>query len=103
MFEISLVHQLKNRGASPAIEVDQYAKTYAELAEDVRRAALLLRRKAQPEARIGILAQRSYLSIVAILATVEAGMTYVPLNPKFPAKLETFFNRSTGNLGLRGT
>ncbi|PSL42794.1 amino acid adenylation domain-containing protein [Chitinophaga niastensis] len=34
---------------------------------------------------IGILAHRSYSAYIGILATLRAGKTYVPLNPKLPA------------------
>jgi D-alanine--poly(phosphoribitol) ligase subunit 1 len=83
-FEERLGEGLRSYGNLPAIQIGGKTISYAALAADVARAKKILIEKAGGGSRIGILAQRSYLSIVTILATVASGMTYVPLNPKFP-------------------
>jgi D-alanine--poly(phosphoribitol) ligase subunit 1 len=80
-----LVEALVSFGTSPAISVDGRVIAYGDLAADVARAKETLIQRLKGGSRVGVLAQRSYLSIVTILASVAAGMTYVPLNPKFPS------------------
>ena len=80
-----LVEVLVSFGTSPAVQIDGRVISYADLAVDVARAKETLIQNLKGGSRVGVLAQRSYLSIITILAAVASGMTYVPLNPKFPA------------------
>lgn len=73
----------------PALWVDDRTYTYAELAEAAGRVAAALRSQADvigPAPRVGILAGRSFETYAGILGTCWAGGTYVPMNPKQPAK-----------------
>jgi D-alanine--poly(phosphoribitol) ligase subunit 1 len=84
IFVDCLVETLESFGECPAIQIDGKVISYIDLAADVAHANVTLSQKLKVGSRVGVLAQRSYLSIVTILASVASGMTYVPLNPKFP-------------------
>jgi amino acid adenylation domain-containing protein len=59
--------------------------TYAQLdARANRLARHLAARVREREARVGLLLDRSADLLVALLAVLKAGFTYVPLDPKFP-------------------
>ncbi len=63
------------------------ALSYGALAAAAGRLAGELRRHGVgPEVRVGLLLERSPELIVAILAVVEAGGVYVPLDPGYPAE-----------------
>jgi amino acid adenylation domain-containing protein len=70
-----------------AISVGVSERTYADVEDTARRWALSLL-EACPTApqRVGILAYRSEVSYIGVLATLFAGATFVPLNPTFPAQ-----------------
>lgn len=73
--------------ASRAIVAEGQALSYAQLGEMVARArARLDSAGAQPSDRIAIAATRSVETIVAILACVDAGVGYVPLDLSYPAE-----------------
>ena len=60
--------------------------TYAELDAAANRLARRLRLSgARPGAFVGILASRSELPIIGILACLKAGAAYVPIDPGYPA------------------
>ena len=60
--------------------------TYGELARRVRRLArVLLARGAGPGVRAGVCLERSPEAVVALLALLAIGATYVPLDPSQPA------------------
>ena len=64
---------------------------YAELARRASRLALRLRaRGVGPEVGVGLFLERSATLIVAMLATLEAGGFYVPLDPAYPAERLAF-------------
>lgn len=58
--------------------------TYAELAWRAKRVAGWVGSKIEKNARVGVLGGRSLDAYIAVLGSVWAGATYVPLNPKFP-------------------
>jgi amino acid adenylation domain-containing protein/non-ribosomal peptide synthase protein (TIGR01720 family) len=59
--------------------------TYRELNEKSNRLAHYLRRLGvRPEARVGIMLNRSTEMVVAILGVLKAGGAYVPLDPSYP-------------------
>ena len=49
-----------------------------------RLAGYLVRRGVEPEDRVGIIADRSADTVVAILAVLRAGAAYVPVDPRYP-------------------
>jgi len=60
---------------------------YGQLNARANRLALRLReRGVGPEVRVGIALPRSVEMIVALLAVLKAGGTYVPLDPQYPAE-----------------
>ena len=65
--------------------------TYGELACRVDALAIELRRRgAGVESRVAILAERSPEMVVALLAVLEAGAAYVPLDPRTPPERLAF-------------
>ena len=71
--------------------------TYGELAAAAGRLAGALRRAgAGAEARVGIELPRSTLLVVAMLAVLEAGAAYVPLDPDLPAARREELARAAG-------
>ncbi len=64
---------------------------YAELARRAGALARLLRaRGAGPETYVGVCLNRDEALIVALLATLETGAAYVPLDPAYPAERIAF-------------
>ena len=65
--------------------------TYRELDEAANRMAqLLLSRGVRPSDRVALLADRSANAVVAILAVLKTGATYVPIAPVVPASRLNF-------------
>ncbi len=61
------------------------AVSYAELERRANRLAHALRRRgAGPEARVGVLLERTPEMVAALLAVLKAGGAYVPLDPAHP-------------------
>jgi non-ribosomal peptide synthetase-like protein len=61
--------------------------TYAELDAAANRLARRLRRAgARPGTFVGILASRSELPIIGVVACLKAGAAYVPIDPGYPAE-----------------
>ncbi|MEW5925849.1 MAG: amino acid adenylation domain-containing protein [Gemmatimonadota bacterium] len=84
--ELFAEQALRTPGA-PALRFAGETTSYAEL--DRRSAALardLAARGVGPEARVGLLAERSADLAVAMLAVLRAGGAYVPLDPEYPAE-----------------
>lgn len=70
-----------------AIDAPEGRLSYLQLAERVRAAAAgLLALDPQPQSRVGICAANSTDHIVALLAVLACGKTWVPLNPKSTAQ-----------------
>jgi amino acid adenylation domain-containing protein len=86
-----LHHLIEARAAAapdaPAIEADGLRTTYAELEARANRLARFLRRiGVGPEARVGVVAERTADSIAGLFAVLKAGGAYVPLDPGYPAE-----------------
>ena len=72
---------------APAVAGEAGVVTYAELGARAGRLARTLRaRGAGPERRVAVLLERSPEAIVAMLAILEAGAVWVPLDPTQPAE-----------------
>ena len=68
-----------------AVVSDDGALSYRELQARAEQLAALLAQRVQPGALIGLCCDRSPDMVVALLAIMAAGCTYVPLDPDFPA------------------
>ncbi|MHC5833853.1 MAG: AMP-binding protein, partial [Nostoc sp.] len=65
-----------------AVQFENVTLTYAELDARANRLAHYLRSAGvKPETRVGLCLERSENMVIAILAVLKAGGTYVPLDP----------------------
>jgi len=83
------LHELVARQATatptaPAVVAGDRTLTYGELHRRAAGLAPALGASAGPGARVGVLLPRSAELVVAILAVLEAGAAYVPLDPAYP-------------------
>ncbi|MDQ2792535.1 MAG: amino acid adenylation domain-containing protein [Bacteroidota bacterium] len=69
-----------------AVEAGPFSLTYAELSEKAGRLAEIIRTQAPEAEFIGISADRSLDMVVRVLAVLQAGKAYVPLDPAYPEK-----------------
>ncbi|MBA3016230.1 MAG: amino acid adenylation domain-containing protein [Proteobacteria bacterium] len=88
-------HSLQNPSL-PALFVSGKFYSYGELGELAATMAALLADPRQGQvARVGVLASRSLPAFAGILAACWAGVTFVPLNPKYPEeRLATIIRNS---------
>lgn len=90
------VHQMvtAQAAASPdavAVVFESTKLTYAELERRTTQLANYLSRQGVgPNQLVGICLERSERMLVALLATLKAGGTYVPIDPTFPTDRQTF-------------
>ncbi|MGV0624794.1 amino acid adenylation domain-containing protein [Mycolicibacter minnesotensis] len=87
---------------SPALSNAERSLTYAELAaESGRLAGALAGRGIGPEDRVAIAVPRSLDSVIAILAVLQAGAAYVPIDVTLPqARIESILRQSNPKLTL---
>jgi amino acid adenylation domain-containing protein len=70
-----------------AVEFDGKSLSYAELNSRANQWGRFLQKLgAGPEAMVGIFLERSLEMLLAMLGTLKAGATYVPLDPSYPQK-----------------
>ena len=82
----------------PAVEWRRETLTYRQLDERSNGfAAMLLSAGIGRGHRVGLFAPKSHLSVVAMLGTLKAGATYVPVDPHAPALRAGFI---LGNCGV---
>ncbi|SEL61797.1 non-ribosomal peptide synthase domain TIGR01720/amino acid adenylation domain-containing protein [Roseateles sp. YR242] len=82
----ALSRHARQRPEAPALIVEQQTLSYAALSERVNQLAHhLVSQGLSRGGRVGIAVERSADMIVAVLATLTAGGTYVPLDPDYPA------------------
>ncbi|RKH09758.1 amino acid adenylation domain-containing protein, partial [Corallococcus sp. CA053C] len=80
-----------------AVVFGEQSLTYAELEARASRLARHLRRLGVgTEVRVGLCVERSHEMLVAVLAVLKAGGTYVPLDPAFPADRLAYMVESSG-------
>ncbi len=78
---------VRERPDAEALTWGDVRLSYAELDARANRLAHHLRRYGVgPDARVGVLLERSLELIVSILAVIKAGGCYVPLDPTYPAE-----------------
>ena len=77
--------QAERRAASVALALDGERVTYSDLNRRANQLAHYLRRAGlKPEARVGLLLERSAGMAVALLGVLKAGGAYVALDPLYP-------------------
>jgi amino acid adenylation domain-containing protein len=87
----STVHDLFDesaslRAAAPALRCGESVLSYADLRRRANQTAQhLLARIGAPGQRVAVCVARSPELVVALLATLKAGCTYIPLDPSHPA------------------
>ena len=87
-----------NQPDSPALWVDERLYSYREIETRVRRlsAGLAAFARSACTSRCLLFAYRSVGAYVGILGILDAGMAYVPLNPKMPAARIAAIIRQSG-------
>ena len=89
--------QVRRTPQAPALIWEGATLSYAELnARAERMAAGLRRLGVGPEARVGLLAERSEGLVAALLGTLKAGAAYVPLDPGYPAERLAYMMADAG-------
>ncbi|MFY0568156.1 non-ribosomal peptide synthase/polyketide synthase [Archangium lansingense] len=82
---------------APALVFDSGQLTYAELdARSTQLAHCLRSLCVGPEVRVGVCMERSPEMMVALLAILKAGATYVPLDPSYPSERLAFMLQDCG-------
>jgi amino acid adenylation domain-containing protein len=73
--------------AVAVVDINGSAVTYGELNRQANRLAhVLIERGVGAEVRVALVLERSLRQMVAVLAVLKAGGTYVPIDPSYPAK-----------------
>ncbi|MBA3532994.1 MAG: amino acid adenylation domain-containing protein [Ardenticatenales bacterium] len=88
---LSCIHlfekQVQQSPSAVAITANEQRWTYGELNNHANQLARFLRERGMRQgAYVGVLADRSYAMIVAILAILKAGGAYVPLDTNYPTQ-----------------
>ncbi|HEX2091220.1 MAG TPA: AMP-binding protein, partial [Longimicrobiaceae bacterium] len=82
---------------APALTCEGESLTYAQLEHRARRVAHALRRRGVgPEIRVALCAERSLDLVVGILAILQAGGAYVPVDPTYPAERIAYLLHDSG-------
>jgi amino acid adenylation domain-containing protein len=82
---------------SIAIRSEDRHLTYQQLNDEANCLSHHLRRRGvQPQDRIGVAVERSADAIVALLAVLKTGASYVPLDPAYPKQRIDFMLRDSG-------
>ena len=79
-----VAQQAQQHPEAVAIVCRDQRLTYAQLQSQIDQVATALRQSYQPGDRVGLLMPRSEKLVVAMLASLKAGITYLPLDPDFP-------------------
>ncbi|MGP0020269.1 MAG: amino acid adenylation domain-containing protein [Candidatus Sulfotelmatobacter sp.] len=77
--------QVERSPDAPALRMGAEHISYRELNARANRLAHLLRNQGVgPESLVGVCLDRSFASVVSLVAILKSGGTYLPLDPKFP-------------------
>jgi amino acid adenylation domain-containing protein len=83
--------QVQRTPAAEAVHFEGETLRYDELNRRANRLAHRLRRLGVgPDARVGVVLERSLEMVVALLATLKAGGAYVPIDPSYPRERVQF-------------
>lgn len=83
--------QVERTPDAVAVMYEQQQVTYRELNQRANRVGHHLRRLGvEPEARVGIMVNRSLEMVVGLLGILKAGGAYVPLDPAYPKERLSF-------------
>ncbi|MBA3949138.1 MAG: amino acid adenylation domain-containing protein, partial [Acidobacteria bacterium] len=79
--------------------------TYAELNARANQLAHMLvnRHGVGPDVRVGVIAERSFEMVAALMAVEKAGGAYVPLDPEYPLELLRFMMEDCGAAAILST
>lgn len=89
--------QVKRTPESTALVFENEQFSYRELNRRANQLAHYLREKgAGPEVLIGLLFERSWEMVVALLATLKSGAAYLPLDPAYPPERLGFMMKDAG-------
>ena len=92
-FEVQAVHS----ASSIAVRSDDRHLTYQQLNDEANCLAHYLRRRGvQPQDRVGVAVERSADAIVALLAVIKTGASYVPVDPAYPKQRIEFMLKDSG-------
>ncbi|HEY7387936.1 MAG TPA: amino acid adenylation domain-containing protein [Bryobacteraceae bacterium] len=84
-------------GDAIAIRAAERHVTYRQLNEEANCLSDYLRRQGvEPQDRVGVAAERSADAVVAMLAVMKAGASYVPIDPAYPKQRIEFMLRDSG-------
>jgi non-ribosomal peptide synthetase component F len=79
--------QVRRSPQATAVVFEKEELSYGELNERANQLAWRLRELGVgPEARVGLLAERSLEMVVGLLGVLKAGAAYVPLDPDYPSE-----------------
>ena len=79
--------QVPQRPDQPAVLSPTHTLTYAQLARQASRLAHQLRaRGARPNTLVGVVMDKGWEQVVAVLGILRAGAAYLPLDPALPAQ-----------------
>jgi amino acid adenylation domain-containing protein len=92
-----LAEQARNSPRSTAVQFGRRELTYEELDNQANQLAnYLLKSGLQPGDTLGLAVARSPELLVALLASMKCGATYVPLDPTYPAERLAFMLADSG-------
>lgn len=96
------VQQARRTPHRTAIATDALSMSYADLDALTERLAIRMRARfnAEPGSRIGLLLPRSPRTIIALLAVLRAGWSYVPLDPEYPKERLAFISQDADLAGV---
>ena len=91
-----LAAQAQATPTNPAVQQGSATLTYAELHQQAAQLASCLHARLGPGAIVGIALERGPDLLVALLAVLQAGAAYLPLDPSYPAERLAFMLSDSG-------
>jgi amino acid adenylation domain-containing protein len=89
--------QVETSGNAIAVRSENGQLTYQQLNDEANCLANYLRKQGvQPQDRVGVAVERSCNAIVALLAVLKTGASYVPIDPAYPKQRIEFMLKDSG-------